>query len=84
MKICHVHASTWESIEAITGLIAHEVARILSARTSTIALAASKEFFDIHYGPRPKEILRGDALENVMDKFHLLSSPNVCNMISSF
>ena len=76
-----------ESLEAINGLITHAVARTPSAKTSAIALAASKEFLDIfriHYGPGPKEILRGDVLENVMDKFHLLSSPNVRNMISSF
>ena len=76
-----------ESLEAITRLIAHEVVRTPFAKTSAIALAASKEFLDtflIHYGPGPKEILHGDALEYVMDKFHLLSSPNVRKMISSF
>ena len=58
-----------------------------SAKTSAIALAASKEFLDtflIHNGHGPKEILRTDTLENVTDKFHLLSSPNARNMISSF
>jgi len=67
-------------------LLAHEVARTPNAKNSTIAMVTSKEFLDtflIHNEPGPKEMLHNNALENVMDKFHLFSSPNVQNMISS-
>ena len=72
-----------EYLEAISGLIAHKLARTPSA----IALAAIKKFlntFFIHCGHAPKVILHGDALEYVMDKLYILSSCNVRNMISSF
>jgi hypothetical protein len=48
-------------------------------------MAASKEFFDrylIHSGPGPKKMLWGQELEDVMDKFEHLSSPNLWNTIS--
>ena len=76
-----------EFLEVITGLIADKMAKISSAKTSAIALATSKESlntYSIHYGLGPKGILRDDALEIVMDKFHLLSSSNVHNIIFSF
>lgn len=50
-------------------------------------MAASKEFLDtflIHNGVGQKEMLHGKALEKVMDKFQILNSPNVHNMIVSF
>jgi hypothetical protein len=52
-----------------------------------IAMAASKEFLDkylIHSGPRPKKMLRGQELEDVLDKFEHLSSPNLQNTISLY
>jgi hypothetical protein len=48
-------------------------------------MAASKEFLDkylIHSGHGPKKMLRGQELEDVLDKFEHLSSPNLWNMIS--
>ena len=51
-----------------------------------IALVASKNFFNtlfIHCGPELKNILRDEALDYVINKFHLLSSPNVRNIIFS-
>jgi len=82
----NVDSQCRESLEAITKLIAHEIAGTPNAKTSTIAIVASKEFlnmFFIHNEPGPKEMLHGNALENVMNKFHLSSSPNVQNIISS-
>ena len=76
-----------ESMETITGLIASEVQKTPTAKNSAIALAASKEFMDtflVHAGPGPKEMLRGAELDEVMDKFRMLSSPNVRNIIASF
>jgi hypothetical protein len=48
-------------------------------------MAASKEFLDkylIHSGPRSKKMLWGQELEDVLNKFEHLSSPNLRNTIS--
>jgi hypothetical protein len=48
-------------------------------------MAASKEFLDkylIHTSPGPKKMLQGQELEDVLDKFEHLSSPNLRNTIS--
>jgi hypothetical protein len=50
-------------------------------------MAASKEFLDkylIHSGPRSKKMLWGQKLEDVLDKFEHLSSPNLQNTISLY
>ena len=50
-------------------------------------MAASKELLDkyfIHNGLGPKKMLWGKALEDVLDKFEHLSSPNLWNMTSLF
>jgi len=77
-----------KSFKAIIGLIAHKVAKTPTAKTSTITMVASKEFLDmfrlIYNRSKPKEMLYGNALENVMNKFWLFSLPNMRNMISSF
>jgi hypothetical protein len=69
-----------ETLDTISGLISQQV-----SKTPTIPMAASKEFLDkyvIHSGPRPKKMLQGHELEDVLDKFEHLSSPNLQNMIS--
>jgi hypothetical protein len=69
----------------ISGLIAQEVSKTPTAKNSTIAMAASKEFLDkylIHTGPGSKKMLWGQELEDVLDKFEHLSSPNLRNTIS--
>jgi hypothetical protein len=74
-----------ETFDTIFGLIAQEVFKTPIAKNSTIALAASEEFLDkylIHSNPRRKKMLWGKALEHVLDKFEILSSPNLWNMIS--
>jgi hypothetical protein len=74
-----------ETFDTIFGLIAHEVSKIPRAKNSTIAVAASKELLDkylIHNGPGSKKMLRGQELEDVLDKFEHLSSPNLRNTIS--
>jgi hypothetical protein len=48
-------------------------------------MATSKEFLDkylIHSGPGPKKMLWDQELEDVLDKFEHLSSPNLRNMIT--
>jgi hypothetical protein len=48
-------------------------------------MAASKEFLNkylIHNSPGPKKMLWDKALEDVLDKFEHINSPNLRNMIS--
>jgi len=74
-------------LDTISSLIAREVAKTPTTKTFAIALAASKEFLDtflVHEGDGPKEMLQGKALDAVMDKFQVLSSPNVRNIVASF
>jgi hypothetical protein len=51
-------------------------------------LAISKTFFFEHLlnedGEGLVEVLKGDKLHQVMDKFIVLSSPNICNLVASF
>jgi hypothetical protein len=59
----------------------------MTTKNSAIALAASNEFLDgyfFHSGLGPKEMFRDKALEDVLDKFEILSLPNKRNMISLF
>jgi hypothetical protein len=72
-----------ETIDTIFDLIGQEVLKTSTAKISTIVLAVNKEFLDgylIHSGLGPKEMLWGKALEDVWDKFEILSWPNVQNM----
>jgi hypothetical protein len=74
-----------ETLDTISGLIAQDVSKTPTAKNSAIAMAANKEFLDkylIHNGPRPKKMLWGQELEDVLDKFEHLSSPNLRNTIS--
>jgi hypothetical protein len=74
-----------ETLDTISGLISQEVSKTPTAKNSAIVVAASKEFLDkylIHTGPRPKKMLWGEELEDVLDKFEHLSSPNLRNTIS--
>jgi hypothetical protein len=51
-----------ETLDTIFGLIAQEVSKTPTAKNSTIAMAASKEFLDkylIHIGLGPKKMLQG-------------------------
>jgi hypothetical protein len=76
-----------ETLDMISGLIAQEVSKTPTAKNSAIAMATSKEFLDkylIHTGPGPKKMLRGQELEDVLDKFEHLSSPNLQNTISLY
>ena len=71
----------------ISGLIAQEVSKTPTAKNSAIAMVASKEFLDkylIHTSHGSKKMLRGQELEDVLDKFKHLSSPNLRNTISLY
>jgi len=61
-----------DSTEAICELIAEQVAKTLSATNSTIVLFASKDFLSshlFHNGEGEKKMLKGEEMEEVMDRF---------------
>jgi hypothetical protein len=63
------------------------VSKTPTAKNSAITLVASKEFLSgylFHSGTGSKEMLWSKALDDILDKFEILNSPNVRNMISSF
>ena len=63
----------------ISSLIAQEVFKIPTAKNFVISMAASKDFLDkysICSDLGPKKMLHGQELEDILDKFEHLSSPN--------
>ena len=88
-KHCHpIAKGTYrDCAREISELIGEQVAKTPTATNSTIALFASKEFLTnhlFHHGEGEKEILKGEEMEEVMDRFQMLSSPSIQNVISSF
>jgi len=76
-----------DSAVQIRGLLAEQVAKNPTATNSAIALSAGKDFLTnylFHTGEGEKEMLKGEEMEEVMDRFQYLSSPNIRNVISSF
>jgi len=76
-----------DSAKEIHKFIAEQVSKTVAATNSAIALSTSKDFLTaylFHNGEGEKEMLRGEELEEVMDRFQYLSSPNIQNIISSF
>jgi hypothetical protein len=77
-----------ESLEEIKVLVKGQVYHTPNAKISTIALNASKAFLAHNLlnenGKGPMEILQGEKLDKVMDKFQPFCSPNVQNLIASF
>ena len=76
-----------DSTEVICGLIAEQVAKTPTATNSAITLSTSKDFLGhylFHNGEGEKKMLKLEEMEEVMDRFQYLSSPSICNVISSF
>ena len=76
-----------DSTEVICGLIVEQVAKTSRATNSAITLSASKDFlrhYLFHNGEGEKKMLKAEEMEEVMDRFQYLSSPSICNVISSF
>ena len=76
-----------DSAKEISELIAEQVAKTPTATNSAIALSASKDFLTnhlFHHGEGQKKILKGEEMEEVMDRFQMLSSLSIWNVISSF
>jgi hypothetical protein len=68
-----------ETLDTISGQVAQEVSKTPSAKNPAITFL---DKYLIYNGPGPKKMLWGKALEDVLDKFEILSSPNLWNMIS--
>ena len=76
-----------DSAKEISELIAEQVAKTPTTTNSAIALSARKDFLTnhlFHHGEGEKEILKGEEMEEVMDRFQMLSSPSIRNVISAF
>jgi hypothetical protein len=77
-----------EALEEIKVLVEGEVFCTPNAKIFVITLNASKEFLAHRLfnenGEGPLEILQGEKLDKVMDKFQTFYSPNIRNLITSF
>ena len=64
--------------------VTQEIARTPNAKNFAIVMAASKKFFaDWLLCPTPGHAhLQGASLDNIIDKFSNLSSPNIQNFVS--
>jgi hypothetical protein len=75
-------------LDQVKFLVEEEVSCTLGATTLAIVLVANKTFLSEHLlnkdGKGPVEVLKGNKLHQVMDKFIILSSPNVQNFVASF
>ena len=75
-----------DSAKEISELIVEQVAKTPTATNSAIALFTSKDFLTnhlFHHEEGEKKILKGEEIEEVMDRFQMLSSPSIRNVISS-
>jgi hypothetical protein len=74
--------------DQVESLVREEVSHTPRAIMSTIALATSKTFLFKHLLNEDREgqgeVLKGEKLCQMMDKFITLSSPNVQNLVASF
>ena len=76
-----------DSAKEISEPIVKQVAKTPTATNSAITLPTNKDFLTnhlFHRGDGEKKILKGEEMEEVMDRFQMLSSPSIQNIISSF
>jgi hypothetical protein len=75
-------------VEETKRFIAKKVDHTLDAKISLISLNANKTFFasylfnDSIHGTM--ELLKGEQLEHIQDRFYELNSPSVHNLVISF
>jgi hypothetical protein len=76
-----------EVVMQVKLLLEDEVSCTLFVTNFVIVLAANEMFLFVHFlhkdGDNPMELLQGDKLNQVMDKFVELYSPNIRNLMSS-
>jgi hypothetical protein len=77
-----------KSIKETKILIERVVIHTLDAKISTISLSANKSFFYKHFfndsNDGTIELLHGEGLEHIQDKFIELNSSNIHNLVASF
>jgi len=77
-----------EIVVQVKSLVKEKMSHTPWATLSAIVLVVSKNFLFKHLsnedGEGPMEVLKGDKLHQVMDKFIALSSFNIWNLIVSF
>jgi len=77
-----------EVVEQVKSLVKEEVFCTPWATQLAIALVVSRSFFFEHLlnkdGEGLVEVLKGKKLQQMMDKFITLFSPNVQNLVASF
>ncbi len=77
-----------DNFDQVKSLVEEEVFCTSRATALTITLVASKTFLPEHLfdkdGKGQVEVFKGDKLHQVMDKFIMLSSPDVWNLVASF
>jgi len=72
--------------DQVKSMVKEEMFHTPGANVSTIVLATSKTFLFEPLlnedGQGPMEVLKGNKLHQLMDKFIVLSSPNVRNLVA--
>ncbi len=70
-----------DSLEEMKGLVEGQVCHTFKGKISTTIVNPNKAFLAHHFfngdGEEPMEILQGEKLDKVMDKFQPLYSPNI-------
>jgi hypothetical protein len=85
---CHVHPISdgvcLDSLDLMCDCVAQEVTTTPNTKNSAIVMASSKKFLaDWLLRPTSGQAhLQGASLDDVMDKFNNLSSPNIGNFVS--
>ncbi len=78
----------WESIKETRRLNIEELDCTLDAKIFVISFSVSKTFLaDYLFNDSNNgivELLKGEQLKHIENKFYELSSPNVCNLVASF
>jgi len=78
----------WELVEEPRRLITKEVDHTFDTKIFSISLNVSKTFLASYlfddYSNGIMELLKGEQLEHIQDKFCELSFPNVRNLVASF
>ncbi len=69
-------------------MIEQAMTHTLDAKIYAISLCANKSSFDKHLfndnSNGTVELLHGEGLEHIQDKFIELNSSNICNLVASF
>jgi len=86
--LCMVDDKCKEFVNETRRLIAKKLDHMPNAHIFVISLSVGKTFLATHLfdenGNDPVELLKGEYLKQIQDKFYKLNSPNVCNLVPFF